>query len=350
MPGYYGSVVSVVLDKIVLFRFGLFSQRSGIGRCAVTIGALFLNLNHFTVQFDSRVLTMSTPIDVQSEDADRENGATRERDASSPPAKVTRSEWKASVIRRPRKHLDTVCSQGSEGADEDLSVGDATKFSGIDSDRSDSPAAEPDRITPDPNFEHGDSDSEQTTQFTSDCGDLLKDVENITESSDSSDHSPERTEQDDLHEQREHSPERPVSPLVAGELPESSKGPSTPYFSEADRVNSLRKRMAIYSPSDSIMSPCTLKLNRPKNFFRMRQKAIARSLMSAEEFNEENDDDADGDDYDDGNDYDDEDTTAVDEVDCAATGEADIPSDVGRDTAGGDITTPNLEGSDHDDN
>ncbi|VDP15643.1 unnamed protein product [Onchocerca flexuosa] len=89
--------------------------------------------------------------------------------------------------------------------------------------------------------------------------------------------------------------------------------------------------MAIHSPSDNILSPCTLKLNRPKNFFRMRQRAKALSLLSANKLNEGSDD-------------------VGGEMECTATGEADIPADDGMDKASGeDIAyAASQEDSDHD--
>ncbi|EFO25698.1 hypothetical protein LOAG_02786 [Loa loa] len=273
---------------------------------------------------------MSTPANAENEAADRENIVASENDTSPPPAKVTKIDRRGSVTCHPRKHLETVCSQGSEGSDEDLSAGDAVKPLSTDSDRSDSPAAESDRITPVPKFEYNDSDSsDEGTQLASDRGDLLKDVENITESSDSSGHSPEHTKHEEscgLHCDRS-------SPPACGELPESSKGPTTPCSPQADRVTSLRKRMAVYSPSDNILSPCTMKLNRLKNFFRMRQKTRALSLLSAEELSEENDGADD------------------DEVEGIATGEADIPADDEVDKSGDEdiALTESQEGSDHDD-
>lgn len=168
---------------------------------------------------------MSTPSDAPNENADSENVVVSEHDTSPPPTKVTKTDCKGSLMHHPRKHLDTVCSQGSERSDEDLSAGDVVKLSETDSDRSDSPAAESDRITPAPKFEYDDSDSsDETTQRASDRGDFLKGVENITESSDSSHHSPEHTEHDDPYGLHGHSG-YPSSPPAAGELPESSEGP-----------------------------------------------------------------------------------------------------------------------------
>nr|CDP92912.1 Bm9163, isoform a [Brugia malayi] len=283
---------------------------------------------------------MSASINAENEAADQENVVASERDTSPPPAKVTRTDRKES-ISHPRKHLETVLSQRSEGSDEDLCAGDAVKPSQIDSDQSDSPAAESDRITPLPKFECNDSDSsEEVTQLASDCGDLLKDVENITESSDSSHCSPERTKND------EHSSGYPATPPASGELPGSSKAPyvsvafafqTTPCSTQTDRITSLRKRMAIYSPSDSMLSPCTMKLNRPKNFFLMRQKAKTSSFLCAEELSEEN------------NDADDDEMG--DEMRGTATGEADAPADDEIDKASGDDTvlTKNQKGFDNND-
>ncbi|KAM3725405.1 Mitosis-specific protein [Dirofilaria immitis] len=274
-------------------------------------------------------LLMSTPTDMQSEAADRENVVASEHDTSPPPTKVTRADW----IDRSRKHLETENSQESERSDEDFSAGDVVKSSETASDRSDSPAAESDRITPMPDFECNDSDdSERATQCVSDRGDMLKDAENITESSDSSHYSGEQIDHDELSELHGHFSGHPTSPLATSELTGSSNEPTTPCFSQADRVTSLRKRMAIHSPSDSILSPCTLKLNRPKNFFRMRQKAKALSLLSADKPSEENDDDA-------------------DEMECTAVGEADIPAEDGMDKASGEDTAfiASQEDSGHDD-
>uniref|UniRef100_A0A0R3QTU8 PID domain-containing protein n=1 Tax=Brugia timori TaxID=42155 RepID=A0A0R3QTU8_9BILA len=210
--------------------------------------------------------------------------------------------------------LETVLSQRSEGSDEDLCAGDAVKPSQIDSDQSDSPAAESDRITPLPKFECNDSDSsEEVTQLASDCGDLLKDVENITESSDSSHCSPERTKND------EHSSGYPATPPASGELPGSSKAPyvsvafafqTTPCSTQTDRITSLRKRMA---------------------------KAKTSSFLCAEELSEEN------------NDADDDEMG--DEMRGTATGEADAPADDEIDKASGDDTvlTKNQKGFDNND-
>ncbi|CAG9538802.1 unnamed protein product [Cercopithifilaria johnstoni] len=261
---------------------------------------------------------MSTPVGNEAVDRDSE------RDTS-PPAKVTKFEWKG--MRRQRKHLDTVCSQGSERSDDDFCAGDAGKRSVTDSDQSDSPAAESDRLTPVPKFRCDDSDSsDEMTRPASGHGDLLKNLENITDSSDSSQRSPEHTEYDESNDLLEHYSN---SPPNVPELPESSEEAKTPCFSQADRVATLRKRMAVYSPSDSILSPCTMKLNRPKNFFRMRQ-AKASSLLSAEELSEENDG------------VEMEDTTTV---------EVGTPTDDEANKTGDEDTTftESQEGSDHDD-
>ncbi|EJW86220.1 hypothetical protein WUBG_02867 [Wuchereria bancrofti] len=274
---------------------------------------------------------MSASINAENEAADQENVVASERDTSPPPAKVTRTDRKESISYP--LFLETVLSQGSEGSDEDLCAGGAVKPSQIDSDRSDSPAAESDRITPLPKFECNDSDSsEEVTQLASDCGDLLKDVENITESSDSSHCSPERGIHDD-----EHSSGYPATPPASGELPGSSKAPTTPCSTQTDRITSLRKRMAIYSPSDSMLSPCTMKLNRPKNFFLMRQKVKTSSFLCAEELSEEN------------NDADDDEMG--DEIRGIAIGEADASADDEIDKASGDdaVFTKNQNDSDNDD-
>ncbi|KAL3982854.1 Spo12 family protein [Acanthocheilonema viteae] len=262
---------------------------------------------------------MSTPV----EDAAAENVVDGEHDTSPPPSKMTRTEWKAML--RQRKHLNTVCSQGSEQSDDDFPAGDAVE---IDSDGSDSPPAESDRLTPIPKFRGNDSDSDdEVAQPDLGHGDLLKDLENVTDSSDSSRRSLGNTEYNESNDLLEHA--RPISPLNLTELPESSTGPKTPCFSQADRVATLRKRMAIYSPSDNMLSPCTMKLNRPKNFFRMRQ-AKASSLLSAEQLGEDSDD--------------------VVEVENTITGEADTTEDDGTSKTGDeDIGAESQEGSDHDD-
>ncbi|OZC09148.1 hypothetical protein X798_03895 [Onchocerca flexuosa] len=279
---------------------------------------------------------MSTPIDVQSEATGTENVVASEHDTSPPPNKVTRADWEAPMTDHP--HLNAEHSQESERSDEDFSVNlfpersdvDAVKSSETDSDRSDSPAAESDRITPVPNFEWNDSgESEQTTQCDSNRGDQLYEVENVV-SSDSSHHSTGHAGHDETSELHEYASGYPTSPLSTVELT-GSISPTTPSFSQADRVTSLRKRMAIHSPSDNILSPCTLKLNRPKNFFRMRQRAKALSLLSANKLNEGSDD-------------------VGGEMECTATGEADIPADDGMDKASGeDIAyAASQEDSDHD--
>lgn len=168
-------------------------------------------------------LAMSTPTDTQNETADGENVVASERDIS-PPVKVIKTDCKGSVAHDTGKHIETICSQRSERSDDDLCTGDAVKLSGTDSDRSDSPAAESDRITPPPKFEYNASDSsEEATRITSDRGDFLEDLENITESSDSSYNSPEHSELDKSSELQEPSG-HPRSPPAGNELPEFYNG------------------------------------------------------------------------------------------------------------------------------
>ncbi|VDO08305.1 unnamed protein product, partial [Brugia timori] len=64
----------------------------------------------------SSLLAMSASINAENEAADQENVVASERDTSPPPAKVTRTDRKES-ISHPRKHLETVLSQRSEGSD-----------------------------------------------------------------------------------------------------------------------------------------------------------------------------------------------------------------------------------------
>ncbi|VDK86804.1 unnamed protein product [Litomosoides sigmodontis] len=292
-------------------------------------------------------LTMSKP--ARDRSAERENIVDSEDDTSPPPPKIKRIGW--IEMRHHRKQVDGLSagdarirlkihgdksnennksdgSSESDGSDESVesdksdgsvesdksngsiksiesyrsegsvesyrsygsfesygSGGSVESVRSYGSDESGSPPAESDRLTPVQQFSFNDSDSsDEMTRSGAGDKDQLKDSNNITDSSNSSIKSPERNNSDGSNDLRE----RTMSPPSIINSPESTREPRTPCFSQGDRVFTLRRQMAVHSPSDNILSPCTMKLNRPKNFFRMRQ-AKASSLFSAEELNEEND-------------------------------------------------------------
>lgn len=158
-------------------------------------------------------------IRAKNDAEERENVVDSEHDSSSPPAKMARTELEGT---QRQDDVDTLCSEGSEISDEDFCTGDAIRSSEIDSNGSDSPPAESDRLTPVPDFRCDDSDSSEETLSASSHGDLLKDAENITESSDSSHHSPVHTENNESNlRERSNSPDSPPNVI---EQPESNRG------------------------------------------------------------------------------------------------------------------------------
>lgn len=209
---------------------------------------------------------MSKPAGNEDE---RENVVDSEHDTSPPPPKIKRVGW--AEMQDNQKHLDMVRCQESEQTDSDFSAGDGRKRSktdGNDSDGSDksdgsdgsdesigsdksdgsaesddgsiesyksdggvesngsnksvesgrsygsdesgSPPAESDRLTPVQQFSFNDSDSsDEMTQSGLGDKDLLKDVENITDSSNSSASPLEHINCDvsnDLHERTDSPP------------------------------------------------------------------------------------------------------------------------------------------------
>ncbi|VDN01260.1 unnamed protein product [Thelazia callipaeda] len=124
-----------------------------------------------------------------------------------------------------------------------------------------------DTVTTDKSSEDNEDSSDQCSKDENDSvdgteTDVLRELSNVSSTTDDNDtllRIPER--QDCPNEQS-----RTVS-VDSGESRHEFVEPTTPVTSNAHRVSALRRRLAIYSPSDNLLSPCTLKLNRPKSLF-----------------------------------------------------------------------------------